>query len=197
MFKKNFRIMLFATILSLSFSACKELQQLTNLAKCEFRLKSVENVQLAGVNVQNITSLSQIGVTDIAQLTSAFLTNEFPLKFKLNIDAKNPNPASAALSALDWILFIDDIQMTNGILNQKIQIPANGIANIPLNLNFDLKKVLTGKAKDAMINFALNLAGQGGKPSRLMLKAKPTINVGGIAIPYPGYLSVKTDFTSK
>ncbi len=195
--KKTILIIFITAILAISFSACKELQQLANLSKCEFRLKSIENIQLAGVNVQNISTMNQMGVTDIAKLASSFLTNEFPLNFKLNVDVKNPNPSAAAMTALDWILFIDDVQMTQGILNQKYSVPASGNTTIPMIMNFDLKKVLTGKSKDAVINFALNLAGQGGKPTRLMLKAKPTLNVGGVSLQYPSYLSVKTDFTSK
>jgi len=101
------------------------------------------------------------------------------------------------MTALDWILLIDDIQMTNGILNQKVNIPANSTKTVPLNLNFDLAKVLSGKSKDAILNFATNLAGTGNKPTRITLKAKPTINIGNVPVQYAGYLSIKTDYTSK
>lgn len=185
--------------LSLVFvlSACTQLQQLQNLAKCEFRLNSVENIRLAGVNIQDVKSLNQIGISDVAKLSAAYLGNNLPLDLKLNMDARNPNPTAAALSALDWIFLIDDIEMTRGITNQRFQIPANQTTTIPLLLNFDLKKVLTGKSQNALVNFALNLAGNGNSPTRLALKAKPTIQVGAVNIPYPSYLTIKTDFTSK
>lgn len=183
--------------ITLILSSCTQLQQLQNIAKCEFRLNSVENVRLAGVNVQNINSLNQFGITDVAKLSAAYLSNELPLDLKLNIDVRNPNPTAAALSALDWIFLIDDIEMTRGIINQRFQIPASQTSNIPLLLNFDLKKVLSGKSQNALVNFALNLAGSGDKPTRLALKAKPTIQIGSVNIPYPSYLNIKTDFTSK
>lgn len=188
---------LFIISLTLILSSCTQLQQLQNLAKCEFRLNSVENVRLAGVNVQNINSLNQIGITDVAKLSAAYLSNELPLDLKLNIDVRNPNPTAAALSALDWIFLIDDIEMTRGIINQRFQIPASQTSSIPLLLNFDLKKVLSGKSQNALVNFALNLAGSGDKPTRLALKAKPTIQVGSVNVPYPGYLNIKTEYTSK
>lgn len=178
-------------------SSCTQLQQLQNFAKCEFRLNSVENFRLAGVNIQEISSINQIGIGDVAKLSAAYLGNELPLGLKLNIDARNPNPTSAALSALDWIFLIDDIEMTRGNTNQRIQLPASQTTTIPLLLNFDLKKVLSGKSQNALINFALNLAGSGDKPTRLALKAKPTIQIGSVNIPYPNYLNIKTDFTSK
>lgn len=190
---KSFIIISIALILS----SCTQLKQLQNLAKCEFRLNSVENVRLAGVNVQDIKSINDINFADVAKLSAAYITNELPLNLKLNIDARNPNPAAAALSALDWIFLIDDIEMTRGNLNQRFQIPASQTTSIPLLLNFDLRKVLSGKSQNALVNFALNLAGSGNKPTRLALKAKPTIQVGSVNIPYPGYLNIKTDFTSR
>jgi LEA14-like dessication related protein len=192
------KITLYLSIISLGIflSNCNQLKQLQNLAKCEFRLNSVENIRLAGVDVQNINSINQIGITDVARLSSAFLTNEFPLSLKLNIDARNPNPGNAALTAMDWIFLIDDIEMTRGIISQRYNIPANQNTIIPLLLNFDLKKVLTGKSQNAVVNFALNLAGAGNKPTRLTLRAKPNINIGGVNIPYPGYINIKTEYTS-
>lgn len=183
--------------LTLILSSCTQLQQLQNLAKCEFRLNSVENIRLAGVNIQDVKSLNQIGISDVAKLSAAYLGNNLPLDLKLNMDARNPNPTAAALSALDWIFLIDDIEMTRGITNQRFQIPANQTTTIPLLLNFDLKKVLTGKSQNALVNFALNLAGSGNTPTRLALKAKPTIQIGSVNIPYPSYLTIKTEYTSK
>ncbi len=183
--------------LTILIGSCKQLQQLQNIAKCEFRLSSVENIRLAGVDVQSLNSINQIGIVDVAKLSTAFLTNEFPLSLKLNIDAKNPNPGAAAITAMDWIFLIDDIEMTRGILNQRYNIPANQNTIIPLQLNFNLKKVLSGKSQNAVVNFALNIAGTGNKPSRLTLRAKPTISIGAIGIPYPGYINIKTEYTSK
>lgn len=183
--------------LTLILSSCTQLQQLQNLAKCEFRLNSVENIRLAGVNIQDVKSLNQIGISDVAKLSAAYLGNNLPLDLKLNMDARNPNPTAAALSALDWIFLIDDIEMTRGNTNQRIQLPASQTTTIPLLLNFDLKKVLSGKSQNALVNFALNIAGSGDKPTRLALKAKPTIQIGSVNIPYPSYLNIKTDFTSK
>lgn len=191
----------FITIITLAIVvvSCTELQQLSSLAKCDFKLKSVENIQLAGVNVQQIQNISQVKAMDLVSLTAAFMTKNLPLSFNLNVDSRNPNPTKAAMTALDWILEIDDIQMTRGILNNRIEIaPNGGVTTIPMNMNFDLFKVLSGKTKDAMINFALNLTGAGNNtPSRITLKAKPTIMLGNIPIQYPGYISVKNTFVSK
>jgi hypothetical protein len=198
----NTKKLLVVTILFLMFfSSCDVLQQVnqvSNLAKCDFKLESVQNLNLAGINVQNIKSLSDLKMLDATRLAAAVANQQFPLDFTLNIEAKNPNASAAGMTKIDWILLIDGIEMTQGILDRQVTIPANnGVAIIPMQMNVDLKKALSGKSSDAIINFGLNLSGNGNKPTRFTLKMKPTITVNGFPITYPGYLSVNTEYASK
>jgi len=194
---KNIKIIILILI-TLSIVACKQLQELASFAKCEFKLKSIENINLAGINVQQVKSLSDISVLDAAKLMAAVTQNNFPLQFTLNVDVKNPNPVQASLNKLDWILIIDDIQLLTGTSQSKVQIaPNGGISNYPLAFNLNLKEVLKEKTGQSLVNFGLNLAGAGNQPSRVTLKAKPYINVGNFELPYPGYITIKQDFTSK
>ncbi len=192
------KLVVFFSIAALvSVSSCdlfKEVQKLGNLMNCTFSLKNVENVTLAGVNVQNIQSLSGLSIIDVGALTAAVAGGSLPLSFTLNVNAKNPNASPAGMTKLDWILFIDDIEMTKGLLNKNVTIPANnGTAVIPVQMKVDLKKVLSNRTGDALLNFGLNLAGSGGKPTRVTLKAKPTISIGGYSLDYPGYLTIKAN----
>ena len=178
--------------------SCKQLKEMANFAKCEFRLKSIENITLAGFNVQNAKSISDVNVLDAAKLLAAVAQNNLPLQFTLNVDVKNPNPVQASLNRLDWILFIDNIQMVEGTTQNKLQVPANGgVANYPLVFNMNLKDVLKEKSGQSLINFGLNLAGAGNQPTRLTLKAKPYVMIGNFQLPYPGYFDIKTEYTSK
>lgn len=185
----------------LFFTSCDVLQQVnqvSNLSKCDFKLESVQNLKLAGINVQNISSLSDLKMLDATRLAAAVTNQQFPLDFLLNIEAKNPNSSAAGITKIDWILLIDNIEMTQGMLDRQVTIPANnGVAIIPMQMNVDLKKVLSGKSADAILNFGLNLSGNGNKPTRFTLKMKPTITVNGFPITYPGYLSVNTEYASK
>ncbi len=195
------KLLLFFLSTIFVLSSCDVLQQATqisNLSKCEFRLESVQQLNLAGVNVQNIKNISDLNMMDAGRLAMAVSTQNFPLDFTLNIEAKNPNTASAGMTKIDWILLIDDIEMTQGILDKQVSIPANnGTAIIPMQMHIDLKKALSGKSADAIMNFGLNLAGAGNKPTRFTLRMKPTITVSGFPITYPGYLNIKTEYSSK
>ena len=176
----------------------EQAQQMANLTKCEFRLNSVDQLRLAGVNIQQVRQLSDLNFMDAAKITAAAAGGTLPLNFTLNVEVKNPNPAAAGLNRLDWILLIDDIEMTTGVNNQRVQVAANGgTAIIPLTIGIDLRQALQGKSADAIANFGLNLAGAGNRPTRITLKAKPTIMVGSQTISYPGYLTVQNEFTSR
>jgi hypothetical protein len=199
---KKIMLMLAVVITTIAFSACDILdqaRQVAMLSKCEFRLSSVDQLKLAGVNIQQVKKLSDLSLLDAAKITTAAVSgSSLPLNFTLNVEVKNPNAGTAGLTKLDWILFIDDIQMVSGVNEQRVQIPGNGgTGTIPLTIGVNLKEVLKGKSGDAIANFGLNLAGAGNKPTRITLKAKPTIMVGSQYIAYPGYLTVQNEFTSR
>lgn len=196
------KIMLAAAIGCISlFSSCdvlNQVTQMTNLTKCDFRLASVQELSLAGVNVQNVNKISDLSLMDGARLAKAVAAQQLPLTCTLNIEAKNPNTSAAGMTKIDWILLIDDIEMTQGQLDQQVTIPANnGTAIIPMKINVDLQKALSGKSADAILNFGMNLAGSGNKPTRFTLRMKPTIAVNGFPLTYPGYLDVKTEYGSQ
>jgi hypothetical protein len=151
-------------------------------------------MKLAGVSVQDKISLSDFSIMEMAKIAGVIAGGTLPLTFDLNMEVKNPNTGMAAMNKLDWILIIDDIEMTRGILNQRIEIPANAVSSIPVAMNLDLMKSLNGKSGDALINFALNLAGSGTRPTRIKLKAKPSILIGASPIDYPGYITIKQEF---
>jgi hypothetical protein len=191
------KLLLSLILILVLFSACSVLQQTSEIAaltKCEFRIESARNMKLAGVNIQDKSSLSELTMMEMAKIGSVLAGGTLPLTFDLNVQVKNPNPGLAAMNKLDWILIIDDIEMTRGILNQRVEIPANAITSLPVAMSLDLMKSLSGKSGDALINFALNLAGTGSRPTRIKLKAKPTIMIGTKPIEYPGYITIKQEF---
>ncbi len=180
----------------LSFQSCDILNQMITFTKCEFKMNSLTDTRLVGINIQNKKSFSDLSFMDAATATKTLLTGKLPLTFNLNIETKNPNTSTAGMQKMEWILFIDDIKITTGTLNQHISIPPGGTQNIPIAISLDLKKLLNNKTKSALLNFGFNLADAGNYPTRVRLDIKPTIEVAGIPIEYPGYFTLKKEFGS-
>jgi hypothetical protein len=84
--------------------------------------------------------------------------------------------------------------MTSGFLNNPFVIPGQGTTIIPVVVAMDLKNALSGKSGEALIRFAMNLAGTGTSPTRFKIKMKPTISVGGSQLKYPGYITITTSY---
>jgi len=192
-------LMLFITIITIisSCDVAKQAQQASNLTNCDFRIKSVDNVNLAGVGFQNVTSITDLGITEVARIMAGFASPTFPLLLQLNLEGRNPNLKEAGLNRIEWILFADDILMTSGIVDKPFVIPANGSAIIPVQVALDLKTVLSGKSAEALVKFCLNLAGVGKEATRFKIKLKPAIMVAGAAMKYPGYITVNTTYSAK
>lgn len=184
-------------IFTSSCGVLKQTSEIARLSKCEFRLKNAENPRLAGIDISNVDSYDDLGLMDYASITAAVAKNNLPLSFRLNVESRNPNSGKAAMNKMSWILYIDDIEMTQGVVNQRVEIPPNGGSSIiPVNISVNLMEVLKGGSGDALLNFGFNVAGTGDRPTRILMKLKPTIYIGSSEIEYPGYINVKTEFTS-
>lgn len=195
---KYLRIILVFILLAATVTSCKTLMSYVNVVKCDFRMESVTDTKLAGMNIQSVRSFSDLNFLQVGNLTKAYLGGNIPLELLLNIEGKNPNTSEATMASFDWIVFIDEIQMVSGTNDQEYQIPANGGSQIiPLKISVNLLEVLNNETKNALLNFAFNLADASNKPTRIDLKIKPTVNVAGIPITYPGYIDLGTEFGGK
>jgi len=198
--RRGFFLALFSIGL-LTLCGCAVLEQylqMATLSKCQFRLASVEGTTLAGIPLQGKTKSSDLGLLQLTQLQTAFLTGSLPLAFTLNIEVKNPNSSAAGINKFAWILSMDDMDLTSGLLERQVTIQANGgTGTIPLNISLDTKKVLSGKSWDSILNLAMNIAGEGNKPSKLSLKLKPSILIAGQELSYPDYLTVSHTFSTE
>ena len=190
----------FTLIISFLFSSCSILDQskeMKTFTKCMFRLVDVQDVVLAGVDVQDVQSFSDLSFTEASALSMSALTGKLPLGLTVNIEIKNPNPEQASMTDMYWILLVDDIEITEGKVGQKVVVPPGGSTIMPVDVQVDLFKIMTGESADAVMNFGLNLAGSGNAPSRVKLKIKPYINIAMTRIKYPGFFTIEEEFVSE
>jgi hypothetical protein len=159
-------------------------------------MDSVTYLQLAGVTIQGKQQLEELSLLDLGKITSTLISGKLPLSFDLIIEGLNPNEQAAVLHSFDWILILDNEEVTRGANNQKIVIPGNnGTSQFPLSFELNLLDTFSDKSRESLINLALNIADAGGKPSRIGLKIRPKIYLNdSTPIEYPGYITVSKEF---
>lgn len=192
-------LLIIGLMLSLTQPGCRQVRELKTLTKCQFRMGAVHDANLAGIKIDNVQNLKNLSFLDAAKITGMLALNRLPLEFTADIEVRNPNKTQAGLNKIRWIAMIDNVEILQGDLDQRVVVPANnGTAKIPLRVSVDLKKVLSGKSKDALFNLAFKVSNKGGsQPSVVKLKIKPSIQIGKKAISYPGFITLKKEFSDK
>lgn len=181
---------------SILLSSCDVLTQVAsqfssvaNLANCEFALKNVSNVSVAGVNVKNLTN-GNLSATDIVKLVAAYQSKQVPLNLDVNVNVKNPTTTQAAMTALDWILAIDGSDMANGVSSKNYTIKPSTTTTVQLPVSTDLGKLFSQKGLDALKNFASSFTSEG-ISSKVGLRVRPSLSVGTTQVPFPNYITLE------
>jgi LEA14-like dessication related protein len=188
----------FWILISLSLlTGCQMLKEFQALKYCEFRLANISNVRLAGVNLSAVNSIEDLGLINTGKIMDAFRKKNVTLDFYANVEGKNPNTTVAAMTKLDYIVQLDDKDIMSGFLDQRIEIPANGVSMIPVSIRLDVLKLLQDQTFSSLVNLGLNLTGNSNDPSRITIKVKPYIQVGTGQIAYPGYIKLSQSFGAK
>lgn len=192
------RTTLIAILLILPFlSGCDVAKQVSgayNVINCKYDFNSISNLNLAGINVNE-----GLSITNIAKATTLLSGNSssVPLNFTLNLNVTNPNQSAAFLNGLDYILSIDNIEFTTGTLSQSLNIPANNKGILPLTIGFDLATFLKGDTRDAVVGVTKNFIGIGNTKSNVTLQIRPSFLIGNVSVPSPAYIPVSFAFGGK
>jgi len=190
------KLLIFTSILLL-INGCSILTELTAFTKCEFSFHSAQNPTVCGINVTNRSSFSDFSFLDGQKIAGNLLNGALPFAITANVEVVNPGATTAAVNSIEWIAFIDDIQVAQGSLADRVEIaPGGGKSMIPIRIQADLFDYLEGDNPRTMINFALNLVDAGNQPTRLSMKIKPSVMIGGQSVYYPGFFTIKKEFSS-
>lgn len=170
-------------------SVLNQAASVANLTNCDFSLKNVSNVSVAGVNVKNLTQ-GNLTATDVVKLVAAYQSKKVPLAMDVNVDIKNPTTTEAAMTALDWILAIDGKDMANGVNSRSYTIKPSTTTTVPLGVNTDLGQLFSKEGLESLKTFASSFTNEG-ISSKVGLRVKPSMNVGTQTIAFPNYIKLE------
>ena len=194
--KARLKVLACAVATVVGLSACSTLNQvdnqvagLANLANCEYKLRDVSNLSVAGVNVKNLSN-GKVSATDVIRLAAALTSKQVPLSMDVNINVTNPTEKSAMLTALDWIMEIDGTQFATGTNTNSYTVTPNATTAIPLSVTTDVYSLFANNGIDALKNFVQSFSNDG-TSSKVALKVKPSLSVAGVTIPSPSYITLQ------
>ena len=181
-------------VLAISNISCSVYQTCVNLSRLKFKLSTVTDYTLSGVNISNKRSLNDLSAIEAVKLTASFVNRSMPASFTLNINALNPNNGSggypstnATIVSFPWRLLIDGKETITGDISNPVTVPGTGQETvIPIRISIDLYKFISNKDYNGILNLAMNLSGNStGTSSSITVYARPTVSTAIGNISYP------------
>lgn len=171
---------------SVVLPACQTLQEIANLRRVDFDLDRVTDAYLAGVRIDRLRSYQDLTPGDLLRLGAAISREELPLEFVLHLNALNPadNQGNARLVRMDWTLFLEGRETVSGLYDDQVILPPGQPRDVPIGIGLDLVDFFGSNLRD-LVDLALSVAGQGGAPKEIRLRATPTIDTPFGPIRYP------------
>ena len=184
---------LIIAVIALLLAGCTGASQLVSFAKCDFDFVSVDNVKVADINFSQKRKYSDFSIVDAAKLVKALTNKDFTLSLTVNVKVKNPNQRRAALGGFDYILWIDDVKMLAGTMNQAFEIESGQSITMPMEFSIDLLDLLKGESRDKILSFGCGLAINNADASRVKLSLKPYFKNGANISKFPTYITIGGD----
>ncbi|MBO4332460.1 MAG: LEA type 2 family protein [Paludibacteraceae bacterium] len=189
---KTFNVISACVLVSI-MSSCSSVTGLKNMADCKFKFQSVSDVKLGSIDLTNKKSYKSLKFADVAQLMSDYANKQMMLDMTVNMKVKNPNDQIAQLDGMDYILWIDDLQMAEGVTKNQIKIEAKSESNVALPITMNIYESLKGKKLETMAQFAFGLATENADASRVKVSIKPFFTFGNDTVRFPSYITVGGD----
>jgi hypothetical protein len=190
---KLFEYLLFICLFMTIFVSCKQLSEMKNLTKCEFRLKNIELLSIDQVDVSGIKTINDLNALTIAKLGSTLLTGKMPLSYRTNIESKNPNAQNAAIDKFELHILFNNVDLVQTVINQRVEVQPSQTTVIPVMMTSDIGQIVKGENIRNILGW---LFPGNDSPAVFTVKIRPSVLVGPVSLNYPGYITLSKDFKS-
>jgi len=196
---KRVSIILVLAVLLAGCGLNKQARQIEALEKCTYEISSADSIYLAGKDISKLVKNRTLELRNVPELALALFRKNIPLKARVNLTINNPTSTEAAINQFEYIVLIKNQEIANGFVNQKVIIQPGGTTTVPVRVNSNIYSFLSnGKTMEEFLDFVRG--GESGAAERkgvVTIKIKPTIDVGGKLVKYPGYITIDKEVSSK
>lgn len=181
----------------------RQVSEAKTFGECKYDIASVDSVFLAGMDIRefrNVKSINDVNLAKYPGIAIALLRKNVPLDLRVNLDITNPTRKRAAINQLEYKVLLSNNEIFNGFLSQLIEVmPGTASTRVPIKLNANVYQLLNNDAtRDEFINMIVALTGKSdAKPVKFTVKVKPTLDLAGKSINYPGYITFDKEISSK
>ena len=185
-------IIILSTILFMY--SCDVVQQIGgayNLLQCKYDYNSIDNIQIAGINLGKGRSVSVLQIASLTTILSGGTLQNIPLSMVINLDVANPNDkASAFLNGMDYEIELNDMELTSGKLDTPVRIEPGGSQVVPLSIGVDLKNLMNRYSKEKVSGEMSRFIGITPGETKITVKLWPKVLVGNTPIKSPTHIPV-------
>lgn len=195
-------IVLVAAVMT-SCGVSRQVSEAKVFGDCKYDIASVDSVYLAGIDIREFRNIRSFGDLDLARypgLAMGLLRKNVPLNLRVNVDITNPTRKRAAINQLEYKVLLTESEIFNGYLSQLIEVlPGTMPTRVPVSLQTNAYQLISNdKTRDQFVNMILALTGKSdAKPSKFVVKVRPTLDIAGKQVNYPGYITFEKEITSQ
>ncbi len=202
-----FAVMLFTSAIAASsiFISCgvsKQVSEAKTFGECKYDLSSVDSVYIAGIDIRefkNIKSFSDLDLGKYPGVALGLLRKNIPLDLRVNLDITNPTRNRAAINQIEYKVLLTKSEIFSGFLNQLIEVmPGTASTRVPIKLSANVYQLLNNnETRDEFVNMIMAFTGKSdSKPTKFTVKVKPTLDLAGKSLNYPGYITFEKEISS-
>lgn len=176
----------------------KQAQQIAALEKCSYKLLSAEQITVGGTDISNLVNMEKLNLASLPGLALGLLTQDVPLKAKLNLEIKNPTSTVAAINNFEYQVLINSQEFATGLVDQLVDVQPGGTTVVPVNINLNAYRFIANKQVMQDIAKLLQADSIATEAKGLLtVKIKPSIKVAGALVKYPGFFTINKEITRK
>ena len=191
--KKTFLL----SLLIFALTSCDVLNQIggaIQLSQCEYKYNSITDMQLAGINLGDGSSISLSNFASLSSILTGGSLQTSPFSMTLNMDVTNPNQAAAFLNALEYAIEINEMEFTTGKMDVPIRVESGQTTVLPLSIGVDLKNLMNRYSRDRVAKEMSGFLGLSSDETKVTVKLWPKLLVGNTPIRVPAPIPVVFTF---
>ncbi len=177
----------------MGLTSCNVMQAI-KLKDCQYTYSHISDVTF-----MDMTGKERRSIAGIAQITRALAgkTDKITMGCTIHLNVVNPNKETASMDRVFYTVALDSIDIAEGSNSEAFIVAGGSSADMPIKLSVDVKTLMHEHSRATITNMVKNFLGMSETPTRVTVKLKPVIRVGGVALAIPKAIPLTFEYGGK